>query len=1505
MFATGPRPSPAARSFALLVSAIALVASLASTGAAGGMPPEETRPSALFIVTIQPDPTNGTDAFILDITRAANYGDNGTLFVGRNAANGSLARSLLRFDLGAIPIGATIVSASLEAQQLSGGAGSVQVRRALAPWEEGFGENEWTRVPVTVRETAGVGRVLEPVEFTFPFAPYTIAIPERDLMVFSGGTPVPAQVYAPTMSGGQISSAKVVFGVSAGPLATRTFDIQFSRNGTGVPSYRTKTWSPVPLWTWNAGTGSSGASIVDLDRDGALDVIFGGQNGILYALTGTGQQKWATQLSTTRSIPYAPQVRDMDNDGALDIVVVLNDPEIVRMNDGGGVVWRRSLLLGSIPFEPTALVDVNGDGVLDVVFGGRGRDAEALDGRTGASIRTYAAGDWSYAVSVADPDRDGQADLFFASDDGFIYSYNVSGPQRWATSPPAATWPENAVALGDVDGDGVLEAVMTDEAQGSEIYSFNAVTGALEWSVALPVSSWREGGQTLADLNGDGSLEVLVPTESGGLFALRGSDGAVLWSYDDDAFQPLYPAVVDLDRDGSKDIVYVEEGAGGTAALRVLNRNGSLVQRWNVTQNAPGLRGISQFALYTPAIADLDGDGTLEIVIPTGVGIEVFGTGGLAHDWRTWGYNWNHTHLALDGNSPNGAPFLQVSLGAAVTYPAAGVSWAYRDGITSWATTGGDLGAVESTSAASSGLVSWNVTTLVRDWFTGALPNTGLGLTEANEAAGPTHAFASSDHPDPSLRPRLRVTYDAPVIDPVPRITAPVPNMVHLEDDSPWSLLLSGLVRDDDTPLSGLRWNVSGYDPAIVAIDGLETPGNHLLTFYPQPNAWGNMRVTYWLTDSDGNWARRDAWINLTEVNDAPGFGPPGVLIVHHDEPYTFDFSPYVTDIDDPLGQLSLVTDDPTHTSVSGFNVTFLYPQSLLGQWAFVTLTVSDGEDTTARVIAVKVTTDRPPVLNLPLPDVTMYEGERKLGVFDLDDYFTDPDNDALFFSEGYTHLNVTILGNHTVDIEAERNWFGWEQVTFRGQDPTGALAEDTIIVTILPIDDPPTIGNVPDLVVRYDDPYVFDLGPYIVDPDTPPGAIVVTTSSAFVSVSGRLLTLLYPFAMNGSFEDVTITVDDGTTAVSTSFRVTVGDDYPPILLARLSDTSFLEDGTRLDVYNLTAFFSDPDSAQLFYSSGNVSVSVSIDVGGSVDLAAVPNWNGVERITFRATDTYGALAEDTVEVTVLAVNDAPWFANLPEFVVNATTAFVDLSSYLQDIDTPLPSLTLATTNARARVVGQGLLLYFDAPGTQDVLVELSDGEFTTVRPVRVIVVLPVLAGVPPWVIPLPFAFGAAIFAAFILYRRRTIQWAFLVTNVGILVSSVSRSDPTTLDTDIVTGMLTAIMDFAKRSFSDEETRELTELTMGDQKVALVRGNVVYLAVVYEGRTPGTLLRIMRNLVEYVEKNHRDALGDIIDTSTLGEIPALLQRLVERGWSPFLRFGGNGRGPKPGSPSKTA
>src|SRR3972149_2744771 len=113
-------------------------------------------------LVLQPDGANGTDTFLLDVPLWWNFGNNASLLVGRNASTGSIARSLLRFDLSALSPGATILSASLELYSNVSSAGTIEAHRVAGSWSEGTGERAWRRVRVTVRETDGLSRTLEP-----------------------------------------------------------------------------------------------------------------------------------------------------------------------------------------------------------------------------------------------------------------------------------------------------------------------------------------------------------------------------------------------------------------------------------------------------------------------------------------------------------------------------------------------------------------------------------------------------------------------------------------------------------------------------------------------------------------------------------------------------------------------------------------------------------------------------------------------------------------------------------------------------------------------------------------------------------------------------------------------------------------------------------------------------------------------------------------------------------------------------------------------------------------------------------------------------------------------------------------------------------------------------------------------------------------------------------------------------------------------------------------------
>ena len=90
-----------------------------------------------------------------------------------------------------------------------------------------------------------------------------------------------------------------------------------------------------------------------------------------------------------------------------------------------------------------------------------------------------------------------------------------------------------------------------------------------------------------------------------------------------------------------------------------------------------------------------------------------------------------------------------------------GASWNQRNPGTSWTSAGGDYDltpvANATAAAGTTGWYRWDVTSLVDGWSTGAFPNQGLVLAAANATTRVT--FRSSEHADPSQRPKLTITY--------------------------------------------------------------------------------------------------------------------------------------------------------------------------------------------------------------------------------------------------------------------------------------------------------------------------------------------------------------------------------------------------------------------------------------------------------------------------------------------------------------------------------------------------------------------------------------------------------------------------------------------------------------------------------------------------------------------------------------------------------------------------
>jgi predicted GH43/DUF377 family glycosyl hydrolase len=76
---------------------------------------------------------------------------------------------------------------------------------------------------------------------------------------------------------------------------------------------------------------------------------------------------------------------------------------------------------------------------------------------------------------------------------------------------------------------------------------------------------------------------------------------------------------------------------------------------------------------------------------------------------------------------------------------------------------------------------------------------------------------------------------------------------------------------------------------------------------------------------------------------------------------------------------------------------------------------------------------------------------------------FNDVDEDELSFTaNGQNKINIKIFHeNGTIELKPAKNWYGTETVTFYASDGSANPAEETVLITVLPANDLPTIDKV------------------------------------------------------------------------------------------------------------------------------------------------------------------------------------------------------------------------------------------------------------------------------------------------------------------------------------------------------------------------------------------------------------------------------------------------------------
>ena len=374
---------------------------------------------------------------------------------------------------------------------------------------------------------------------------------------------------------------------------------------------------------------TSGAQFIataDFNHDGFLDVVTSDGNNTVSVLLGNGDGTFQSTINYPVPQPKNMAVADFNGDGKLDLAIWSSFSMVVMLGNGDGT-FKPPIAANAQGGAPV-VGDFNGDGKPDLAI--TGTPAYILLGKGDGTFQPLVlSGNPLFAgfgVAAGDLNGDGKLDVIAGSNDGiFVMLGDGKGNLSAAVDIGFGANPTQ-VALADLNGDKRLDAVVLDSLGSNFWVLLGNGDGTFQAATRYPMGTAQglAPGMLVADLNGDGNLDLAVTGQTSlpnAQFQFQNAPGTVLIfsGNGDGTFQPAVQynpsgqidwalAAGDFNGDGLTDLAFVSNRPSTPTQV------GLMFGTPSGTFQSPASYAVGPIP-GRPALADLNGDGVLDMVV--------------------------------------------------------------------------------------------------------------------------------------------------------------------------------------------------------------------------------------------------------------------------------------------------------------------------------------------------------------------------------------------------------------------------------------------------------------------------------------------------------------------------------------------------------------------------------------------------------------------------------------------------------------------------------------------------------------------------------------------------------------------------------------------------------------------------------------------------------------------------------------------------------------------------